>query len=486
MSIAPHRPARWIRRPVATGVVAILAAGLLTAPGCSPSALPTNQTAPPGLTRLSVDDLGPRVLVIAPHPDDEGIAAGAIIGDLLAKHRDVTVALVTCGDGYVPGAVAYLGPIGSTPKGLLRYGAVRAGESREAMRRLGLPKDDLVLLGFPDGGGSSEWDQEWDDANPHRGRNGATSTPYPFALVPGAPYSGAQYVRDIETLLERTNPTAILYPDPNDAHQEHWAANAFVQYALMQTNRRLLEACYLVHRSDFPLPAGLHPQLSLYPPKMLWDIGANWKTLPVSTTQEALLHYVDQAYKTQYDRGEVFLESFDRRNALFAVYERPVVRRRNVLPDMSTGALLPGTVVEDPVGDTASRKLEAEGDIAAVSLALDQDSAVFGMQLVGLVKREVEYRFDIRVLAHGKIRRYDIVVSQGVAKSVALAANSATLTAPVPVGTAPRRIWIDLPASVLAGATEVLAETETWVNGQMIDKTAYRRVNVRGLSRRYQ
>lgn len=86
---------------------------------------------------LPKEDLQPPVLVIAAHPDDEVIPAGA----MLAWHRDqghpVTVLHVT--DGAQGDPDGRFGDICET----------RRREGREALQRLGVT--DVRALGFPDG-----------------------------------------------------------------------------------------------------------------------------------------------------------------------------------------------------------------------------------------------------------------------------------------------------------------------------------------------
>lgn len=44
---------------------------------------------------------GERLLVVAPHPDDETLAAGGLIQRVLMRGGAVRVVLVTAGDGYI-------------------------------------------------------------------------------------------------------------------------------------------------------------------------------------------------------------------------------------------------------------------------------------------------------------------------------------------------------------------------------------------------
>ena len=94
------------------------------------------------------------VLVIAPHPDDEVIGcAGVILRALEAKKR-VTVVLLTNGDGHVAltAVVARKEREQLTPEDFMKAGALRQGHSIAAMKRLGVPREDLIFLGYPDGG----------------------------------------------------------------------------------------------------------------------------------------------------------------------------------------------------------------------------------------------------------------------------------------------------------------------------------------------
>jgi LmbE family N-acetylglucosaminyl deacetylase len=75
------------------------------------------------------------VLVVAPHPDDEVLAAGGVLYDALQHGRDVAVVVVTNGD--------YRGTT---------YGFIREGESVDALGVLGLTEDQVAFLGYPDSG----------------------------------------------------------------------------------------------------------------------------------------------------------------------------------------------------------------------------------------------------------------------------------------------------------------------------------------------
>ena len=77
---------------------------------------------------------GPRLLVIAPHPDDETVGAGGAIAMARARGWDVTVVFLTCGDGFWQ-AVRHRGEAMPTPADMQAYGASRAAEARRATQR---------------------------------------------------------------------------------------------------------------------------------------------------------------------------------------------------------------------------------------------------------------------------------------------------------------------------------------------------------------
>ena len=87
--------------------------------------------------------VGERLVVVAPHPDDEILCAGGMMRWTARSGRDVVVVAVSDGEGsHTRSAVV-------TPDELR---ARRADERTEALARMGVPATTVVRLGFPDGG----------------------------------------------------------------------------------------------------------------------------------------------------------------------------------------------------------------------------------------------------------------------------------------------------------------------------------------------
>lgn len=102
-----------------------------------------------GLANLpvtTVDELAPpgrRAVVVAPHPDDEVLAAGGLIA--LLAHAGRTPLLIAVTDGTASHA-------GSTEWPADRLAQERPRETDAALRRLGMHGGLPIRLGFPDGG----------------------------------------------------------------------------------------------------------------------------------------------------------------------------------------------------------------------------------------------------------------------------------------------------------------------------------------------
>ncbi len=84
---------------------------------------------------------GGRVIVVAPHPDDEVLGCGGTLAMLARRGRDVRVVGVTDGEACYPGHATL------APSQLAR---IRREERAVGLSRLGLPRPSS-LLGHPDG-----------------------------------------------------------------------------------------------------------------------------------------------------------------------------------------------------------------------------------------------------------------------------------------------------------------------------------------------
>lgn len=248
-----------------------------------------------------------RILVIAPHPDDEVLATGGVIQEHLRKGHIVTVLLVTCGDGQRRGLLL-------PPRHFLRLGERRYRESLEALKLLGVPQKRVIALGYPDRGLAHLCG---DGPMPYTSRyTKVCAVPYEWAYSPGAPYTRESILHDLTRILEHERPTLIYLPHPHDRHSDHRAVCLLTYEALGESFALATLRHYLIHYGAWPLPAGTYPQRRLLPPRALRD-GAAWLEHELRPEQIEKKHHAIRCYRSQTQYIEDHLMSFVRRNELF-------------------------------------------------------------------------------------------------------------------------------------------------------------------------
>jgi hypothetical protein len=78
-----------------------------------------------------------RLMVFAPHPDDETLAAAGLIQRVLTNQGHVRLVFVTNGDGYVDGVRAEVHRLRTSKSDFIEYGERRYHEAVQALRALG-------------------------------------------------------------------------------------------------------------------------------------------------------------------------------------------------------------------------------------------------------------------------------------------------------------------------------------------------------------
>jgi N-acetyl-1-D-myo-inositol-2-amino-2-deoxy-alpha-D-glucopyranoside deacetylase len=450
---------------VASLVLAVLVTAGLS--GCG------RANSPSGETELHL--AGNRILVIAPHPDDETLAAGGAVALAREKGYDVTVVFVTCGDGFwaaVDEATGRQAGAPVTPEDLpapqkmRAYGLRRVAESRKALRALGVPAKNTYFLGFPDGA-TNRLLQE----NPGRGAriagvNGATNVPYPFAYRPGAPYTDAELLRELESLVRTSRPTTVLLPAASDRHRDHWATAAFGQMALAETGYHGVTLSYLVHRRGYPQLRGMRIDASLSPPRSLASAGGSWLTLPLSDEALARKRAAFSAYRTQIEAVGPTISSFVRTNELFV---------RDTPPTLGSQAL----ALPDAAGGLVART-HAAADLTGleVSRNADGDSLSLGVRTRGATSRAVTYVLHARTFdASAPVRAWDAAVLGGRVSPLELPGMSAAGTGALAHPSADT-LQIALPRDWQGSSAWLLVGADTVVDGRTVDHAAWRLVRL--------
>ena len=259
-----------------------------------------------------------RVLIIAPHIDDEAIGAGGYAIDALANGADVYVVFLTAGDCNRFSARLMYKTLGPTASNYLGVGNARIGEARAAMHLLGIPRDHYFVLGYPDRGLRTMVDNPGAIVRSKATRE--NSVPYADAVTPRAEYSYASLMRDIETVIKQVQPTTVIAPVPFDLHPDHSAAAEITDVALDELQLRPKRLGYLVHttRSRIHTAFVKMPTRALLPPTRMQAF--SWATYGLTTAVQKTKTDLLMTYKSQ--RPYVFLlrNAFVRKNELFFVY----------------------------------------------------------------------------------------------------------------------------------------------------------------------
>jgi LmbE family N-acetylglucosaminyl deacetylase len=174
-----------------------------------------------------------RLLVLAPHPDDEAIGAGALIQRVVARGGEVRAIFLTDGDRN-PWPQRFLERRWSvTPRDRAAWGGLRRREAVASLASLGVPREHVSFLGFPD--------QEL--------------TTLARAGDPGP-------LEALRSAMETFRPTLLVVPSAQDLHSDHRAGGWFAHHAIRGIGDDAPEiVTYVVHGEA--APQRLHVVLEL-------------------------------------------------------------------------------------------------------------------------------------------------------------------------------------------------------------------------------
>jgi LmbE family N-acetylglucosaminyl deacetylase len=340
---------------------------------------------------VPVTDLNPlqlsgfqRLLILAPHCDDETLSSAGLILAAQRAGMQVRVVIATNGDGFLFATMQDFRKIYPKPSDFIRMGELRQQESLAALEILGVHSEQVTFLSYPDRGTPDLWNNHWATSDSYRSPYSAdTKSPYPITFDPNAVYAGVDYLKDLSSILESYRPDLIIYPHPMDVHPDHWGLNVFTRLAISILRHRdpsfaTTELTYLVHRPDFPEIKGLFPTESLTPPYSIYELSPNWVRLDLSPTDTAMKGQAVKAYRSQLPLLHNLLDSFVRANeTFFEVTDSTLVTTTGgTYSNPSSWIDVAGKSIPpvqlDPVGDYTTRDLLPAGDLTALFAAQDK------------------------------------------------------------------------------------------------------------------
>ncbi len=269
-----------------------------------------------GTLALSATD---RVLVLAPHPDDEVLGTGGVIQQAVAQKVPLKIVFLTYGDSNQWSFLLYRKHPVVFPVAVENMGLVRHDEAINASRILGVGAQNLIFLGYPDFGTFNMWLYHWNHRPPYRSiMTRVIAVPYKGAYQFGAPYKGEEIIGDLRSILRDFKPTKIFVSHPADHNGDHMALYLYLRVALWDEGMEGEVGLYpyLIHYLTWPKPKGFHPEKELTPPEALAG-DESWKQYHLSARQIETKEKALQAHKTQYFSSRNYLLSFVKFNELF-------------------------------------------------------------------------------------------------------------------------------------------------------------------------
>ena len=311
------------RRPAVLTAFFGLLATFVSANGNSAAA---RRVQPPAPT-LTVA-AGTRLLVVAPHPDDETLGAGGLMQRVKSVGGTVHVVYLTDGDGYPEGVEVEDHVETPKPADYRGYGRRRKREAKHALAVLGIDDRNTTFLSFPDGGLCRLMRTYWSE------RRAAYRSPYTRRdrppqtdiIVPDTEYRGEDLTQELARVIGEFRPTLIVVTRPADQHADHCAAWYFVKDALGDVQRVIPDYApdlltYIVHYNTWPFET---ESARLDPPRGLAGGASGWIRFPLTPAEVKTKRAALAKYESQMKVLDWFLDGFARTNEIFS---RPVPSR---------------------------------------------------------------------------------------------------------------------------------------------------------------
>lgn len=403
-----------------------------------------------------------RVLVIAPHADDEVLGVGGAIQRHLARGARVVVVILTNGDGQYRRLIP-------SSKASINLGYTRQKESLAALAHLGLPEEEVIFLGYPDRGLSDLWNSYWDCEELYSSKYTKTDrSPYRESFTAEAPYCGLSVTADLMKIISQEKPQLIYLPHPNDLHPDHQAAWAFTVYAVEQSGLETELLSYIIHRERWPEPQGLRLADLLLPPPSLFALDTEWVRLDLEPEEREKKFEAIQQFHSQTKFIEDYLVSFARANELFGLV--PPLEVHSALEFAEPEA--EESPEPSPLTSYLDPPRRGGSDIRAVSLERDGEALSISVEFFSGPLKSDEVRVHLKPLGTEAERTFTFLEKGGK-----LYLNSIELLdGRVSFAREKRAFRLSLPLDLLGGPSRLILGVEIARREESLERSAYRLV----------
>ena len=264
---------------------------------------------------------GQRIMVLAPHPDDETLCCGGLIQQARAAGAEVYLTFMTSGDGFEFDAALEGRQLRPGPQAFRDLALKRMNEARAAARVLGVPVGHLSFLGYPDGGLLRLFLEHY--ATPYLSPTTQLNrVGYDGTLNPGSSYTGLNLERDLASRLDAVRPDLLLVPAPQDAHPDHRATGYLALRLMAERGQAGRLRFWVVHGGlEWPLPKGVHRTSPLTLPTRAPNLA--WTRADLTPEQVLQKARAIEEYRTQTVLLGRFMQAFERRNELLSTTPLP-------------------------------------------------------------------------------------------------------------------------------------------------------------------
>lgn len=266
-----------------------------------------------------------KVLIIAPHQDDEILAAGGLIQRLRKNGARIAVLFATNGD--------YHGP---------QIALQRYCESCNALKYLGVSSDEVFYLGYGDTGmhdthsflrklrfasKESVFSTPFSTTTYHPAKKltvHALRTGEESLLTHGA------FIDDLTWFINQYMPDLVIFPHPNDQHGDHAAISVFLQATKVLAH---IPFCltYIIHGGNDMAWPHRDTNMFLCPPVITEELWKNRISILLTDTERHCKIQALQLFETQHSSDTSgFLFSFCKQEEVFFLFAEDNLSQQNI------------------------------------------------------------------------------------------------------------------------------------------------------------
>jgi len=426
-----------------------------------------------------------RILILAPHPDDETIGCAGIIQQALSKGAQVRVVYLTNGDHNQLAFIVFEKRLTLRQGEFIHMGEVRRSEAIKAMKLLGLSDKDLVFLGYPDFGTFAIFSKYWQESKPFKSLlTRISSVPYKKNLSYGAPYKGESILSDLKKVLLDFKPNKIFVSHPADTNVDHKTLYLFLQIALRDLNKDIPRPevyPYLVHCVGWPLPRRYHPELILIPPKQFSDSQVKWLEFGLTPEQLNKKHGAILCYKSQTESSAFYLLSFVRQNELFGDYPAVELEKQVSLKEKAVSFFGFSNMFDDSDIDTLAGLDKLLGIKGQVSYAVVDNSILIRIEKA----EEVNRKFSLMLYLFGysdkvpfaEMPKIRIITKNN--KFKVFERRKMIKTEGISLELKPKELIFKIPLEILGNPEFILTSIKAYRGVLPVDAIAFRKIEIR-------